>query len=241
MTVDASQRVILKGSTVNVRRSKRQLRRQNKQSALTPSIVKVKNAAGVDLKRGAVVGLDAPFPLDPTKPDYEVNNYFAAVKPVCGIHDHFVAVTTEPLGAQSTEPGSPEAAYVVAVLQGLVTIDVDITQTEHRYAIINTDDVEKFESSWAGYPIVWKPTGLGVKKCKVLIGSIADVLIDGTMDADINPGTSGTLNVMGGGTQTVFLRPPHGNQKVSAGKHVIARRWWHECEWRIGSADCEDA
>ena len=246
-TVDASQRVILKGSTVNeMRRSKRQLRRQSKQSVLTPSIVKVKNVAGVDFKRGAVVGLDAPFPSDPTELDFEVNNYFAAVKPVCGTHDYFVAVTTEPLGAKvpdpdPPEPPTPETPYVLAVMHGLVTVDVDITQTEHGFAIIKTDDVDKFESSWAGYPIVWKPTGLGVKKCKVMIGSIADVLIDGTMAADINPGTSGTLNVTGGGTQTVFLRPPHGNQKVSIGKHVIAPRSWPQCEWRIDSADCEDA
>ena len=245
MTVDAKAREILKGSTVNeMRRPKSRLRRKNKQSVLTPSLVKVENIAGVEFKRGAVVGLGTPFPDDPTELEYEVNNYFGGVKPVCGTHDYFVAVTTEPLGAKELDPAppappTPETPYVVAVIQGIVTVDVDVTQAEHRYAIIKTDDVDKFESSWAGYPIVWKPTGTGVKKCKVKIGSIADVLIEGTAAGSIAPDTSGTMNVTGGGTETVFLRPPHGSEQVSSGKKIWARRWWNECEWRIETADCE--
>lgn len=232
-TVDANRRVILKGSTVNeLRRAKQELSSQDKQSMLTPSLVKVKNVAGVDFKRGAVVGLDTPFPSDATAIEYNVNNFFSAVKPVCGIHDYTVAVTDEPLKAKETEPDSPETPYVIAITQGTVTVDVDITQEQHDYAIIKTNDVDKFESSWAGYPIVWRPTGTGVKKCKVKIGAIADVWVVGTAVTDINPDASGVIGVLGGGTETVFLRPPHDNKKIAAGKLVIARRWWEKCEWR---------
>lgn len=105
-------------------------------------------------------------------------------------HVHSHAVWIEPVAYEE---------WGWATTTGLVFAKVDVHESGHKFAKLKTGQYW-YESAEEGpYPIVWKPSGLGVRRCVVRLDAVGgggetfkDLLVSAIIAEDFTPSTSGT-------------------------------------------------
>jgi len=130
------------------------------------TLIEIVNTTGAELPRWGVfkVGDAAVLPTD-DQDLFEGSNLFEADLPTDDLLDiHAIALQT----LDTNEVG-------VAIISGTATVQIDVSDEDHRYATPIDGDVEKLASAgFAAFMILWKESGTGVKWAKVVyVGSPA--------------------------------------------------------------------
>lgn len=162
-------------------------------AARRADVVRVKNAAGTDLARHSILGIDAPLFLPA-----DDENAFLREPAIRGV---------EPTSAHASayvvllEPAL-EDRVIRACVAGVCAARVDVTSTAHGYAVAKAGETGHLASAGIGpAQILWRESGTGVKWALVRLGAapIGDVVgkITGSSIAAVSGSTesSGTVRI----------------------------------------------
>lgn len=168
--------------------------------------VKVKNLTGSDLVRGNYVQL-GDFELDardPRKMWFEGNLYDEAVS-------NRIAIVTN--AVKST-------ARVDAVLIGVAVAVVDVTDTDHRFAVPVDDDYTLTSTATGAIEILDTVTSTGEQECAVLLGAgsagTANIGM-ALLTSDVAPAVLGTNHITLGEGSAKELQQDDGDDATSWG------------------------
>lgn len=144
--------------------------------------------------------------------------------------------------------GAPAGKPVRIAMLGVVWARVDVSNASHKLAKPVSGNTTLASSSADGLPILWKPSGTGVKKCAVLFdrGAVPRIRI-GKTDASVAPG--GTVTVSIWRRESGGLVDTNENitnvrydwiaaEAIAANKQVEITYFADESVWRITDAEC---
>lgn len=137
----------------------------------------------------------------------------------------------------------PSGELGIAISGGIAYCQVNVTHESHSRADVVAGG--GLESGFSGSAeITHKPSGTGTLDCVVRFHVLDQAEVKGVVDADIAVDGSGVVSVWRGSDTgsniTAHLNWMHGNEKVSAGKQVIASWFSDEMKWIITHAECEN-
>lgn len=147
---------------------------QNTLDDLPPGIrVWIRNDTGVDLNPFDTVKLGIPtVDLDTDSLAFRAQPIFPGTVP--DATDNDFAILTEPAAAYS----QGVYGFARAVVQGVVPVDVNITDSTHNFATPTAGDRTQLTSASSGpVKIIYKPSGTGKKRC------VAQLLLQGSAAA----------------------------------------------------------
>ncbi|MCR4414630.1 MAG: hypothetical protein NUV77_19610 [Thermoguttaceae bacterium] len=201
------------------------------------SIVLVRNDAGSDLARFAVVGLaGAIYKPTENESQYIEQPVFSAVAPDAASYDGHVegrfAILTGPLPAGAVGP---------AVAAGVCRVQVDLAATWHFRADILPDATTYLRSYPGGAAVILDidRTATGVKLATVRLGVAPYVRFEGVLDETLYPASSATMSIWqlgssgweDSGYDTSVWAPRFLAASIPAGKKVTAG--WHSQALRL--------
>lgn len=203
------------------------------------SVVSVSNGTGSAFARFDAVTLGSP-PGDPsTDFDAWANRIIlSGTQPVTGDRGKF-GVCLEPIASGAT-------GYVVVA--GVVPCQVSIPTNG---AWIDWADIANASHDLELQPhgtarVIWRESGTtGTKWAYVQLGCDRGVVeLKAVADGAITAGSSGTVSVYDGGSDssynvTAHLNWMHGSENVSSGKELLIRWFEDEAKWVIVAAECE--
>ena len=126
-------------------------------------IVPVKNASGTDCGRFSVLGIDSPVFTPPEGLESFQNQVvLVGATPSESAHAGGFVILLEPIA---------DCEIGMACVDGVVPVQVDVTDTEHEYADLDDGQTGWLASGISGSArILWKETGTGLKWAVVRLG-----------------------------------------------------------------------
>lgn len=161
------------------------------------SLVMVKNA-GSDLSKFGVLGVTTTTIIDPatsadTLDGFQQRPTFEGNTPSLASHLGKFVVAVDPI---------PSGGYGLCVISGIVIVQVDILDADHRYADVKDADAAKLQSrSMGAARIMWKESGTGTKWAIVNIGVLPPALFP--VQIDQTGGSAGDTTTQCSFTYTV--------------------------------------
>lgn len=200
-------------------------------------VLVVKNNTGGNLGRGAIMGIGEPI-ITPTQSieAFKSRPVFYAETPAVPDHCEKWCVLAEPLR---------ENGVGWAYAYGQHAVQVDFAYDDQPYATIEDGTTANLVGDEGGARVLWKESGTGVKWALVQLGFLFWPTITGTLDGDLDQGSSATLNVTGGTSLsntgrdvTVYDHSISTSKKIASGEKLTAiwrsGKWWQEVP-----GDCE--
>lgn len=177
-----------------------------------PESVLVRNDSGTDVDRFGVLEVSEPLILPADNlPEFQRQTALSGVTP-SGTDNAVLAILLEP---------AADGEIARAVLDGLVVVQVDVSDAGHGFADASTGDTAKLTSQSAASPqqILWKESGTGTKWALLRMSSIPSVTSSGggieVKEADSNPDLAGvSVLVFDQTTGFKVSQPSAGQAKV---------------------------
>lgn len=202
--------------------------------------IAISNDTGADLEPFQVVGLDGVV-ITPTdgQATFERRVLMSGITPAIADHRTAFAITTQAI---------PAGAIGRAVVTGCTVVQIDITQTYHKFATVKDADATQLESaSYGAAQILWQESGTGTKWGLVNLTAAtgASPLLTVKPNANVSAGGSGTVTVWRNGSATtetidnVYLDWMHNSEQISANKEALICWFPQDERWRFVGAECE--
>lgn len=203
------------------------------------TLLSVTNSTGTDWAIGHAVAIGTPTTAPATSEELFLNRLiFSGTRPVSADFGKF-GICIEPIPTGST-------GYVA--LGGVVAAKVVVPSngTWIEFADVTNDSYELTLRPEGTARVLWRVGGTsGSEWAIVQIGvSAGNRYLKGKADSTITAGSSGTVSVWRGGSDTSYnvtgyLNWMHGSEDISSGKELVLCYFEDEAKWVIVNAECE--